>query len=69
MTRKRYATSMLTPKASPSDFSRHRPKRLTRIRLAVGHAQTLLDFMLWMHFIKPVYVIEPFSLGRPFWPW
>jgi hypothetical protein len=27
-----------------------------------GWAQPLIDFVLWMHFIRPVYVIQPFSL-------
>ncbi len=29
-----------------------------------GWAQKLADFIFWMHFIKPVYVIEPFELAR-----
>jgi hypothetical protein len=32
--------------------------------VALGLAQTLIDFLFWIHFIKPVYVIEPFALGR-----
>jgi hypothetical protein len=32
--------------------------------VAVGLAQPLIDFVFWMHFIKPVYLIEPFSPGR-----
>ena len=27
-------------------------------------AQPLIDFVFWMHFIKPIYVIEPFALAR-----
>jgi hypothetical protein len=32
--------------------------------VALGLAQPLIDFAFWMHFIKPVYVIEPFNPGR-----
>ena len=34
------------------------------ILVAVGLAQVILDFVFWMHFIKPVYVVEPFEIGR-----
>ena len=29
-----------------------------------GLAQPLIDFVFWMHFIRPVYVVEPFSALR-----
>jgi len=32
--------------------------------VAVGLAQPLLDFLFWIHFIKPVYVVEPFEFIR-----
>jgi hypothetical protein len=32
--------------------------------VALGWAQPLIDFLFWIHFIKPVYVIEPFELAR-----
>ncbi len=27
-------------------------------------AQPLVDFVFWIHFLKPVYVVEPFEIGR-----
>jgi hypothetical protein len=32
--------------------------------VALGWAQPFIDFIFWIHFIKPVYVIEPFELVR-----
>jgi hypothetical protein len=31
--------------------------------VALGWAQPVLDFVFWMHFIQPVFVIRPFSLS------
>ncbi len=31
--------------------------------VAIGWAQTLIDFIFRIHFIKPVYVIEQFNAG------
>ena len=32
--------------------------------VAVGWAQPVIDFVFWMHFIKPILVIEPFGIGK-----
>ncbi len=32
--------------------------------VALGLAQPFIDFLFWIHFIKPVYVIEPFDILR-----
>ena len=29
----------------------------------LGLAQLILDLIFWMHFIRPVYVVEPFNAG------
>ena len=31
--------------------------------VALGWAQPLMDFLFWVHFIRPVYVIQPFSFS------
>jgi hypothetical protein len=31
--------------------------------VAAGWAQSVVNFILWMHFIKPIYLIEPFNIG------
>lgn len=30
----------------------------------LGLAQPFIDFLFWIHFIKPIYVIEPFEILR-----
>jgi hypothetical protein len=37
---------------------------LWSLLVALGVAQPLIDFLFWIHFIRPVYVIEPFAIGR-----
>jgi len=32
--------------------------------VAAGVAQVVIDFIFWIYFIKPVYVIEPFEIDR-----
>ena len=37
---------------------------LWAIIVAAGWGQPLIDFIFWMHFLNPVFVVEPFSIGR-----
>ena len=32
--------------------------------VALQWAQPVIDFIFWIHFIKPIYVIEPFEIVR-----
>ena len=32
--------------------------------VASGQAQPVIDFVFWIHFIKPIYLIEPFEFMR-----
>jgi len=34
------------------------------ILVALGIAQWMIDFVLWIYFIKPIYLVEPFDLGK-----
>ncbi|HUL42230.1 MAG TPA: hypothetical protein VLV32_10065 [Burkholderiales bacterium] len=35
---------------------------LWALLVAMGWARPLLDFVFWIHFIKPVYQVEPFNV-------
>jgi hypothetical protein len=37
---------------------------LWAIIVAAGWGQSLIDFIFWMHFLNPAFVVEPFSIGR-----
>jgi hypothetical protein len=34
------------------------------VLVAAGLAQSLIDFIFWIHFIRPVFAIESFEVGR-----
>jgi len=34
------------------------------ILVAVGVAQWVIDFVFWMHFLRPVFMVESFDLAR-----
>ena len=34
------------------------------IIVALGWGQPLIDFIFWMHFLRPVFVVEPFAISR-----
>ena len=36
---------------------------LWALMVALGWAQAVADFIFWIHFIKPIYIIAPFSAG------
>jgi hypothetical protein len=36
---------------------------LWALMVALGWAQAVLDFIFWIHFIKPIYIIAPFNAG------
>jgi hypothetical protein len=36
---------------------------LWSVLVAVGLAQPLINFIFWIHFIRPVYMIERFDIG------
>ncbi|MGL4286505.1 MAG: hypothetical protein ACRCVA_09195 [Phreatobacter sp.] len=37
---------------------------LWALLVASGFAQSVMDFIFWLHFIRPVWVIEGFNVGK-----
>jgi hypothetical protein len=33
------------------------------VLVALGWAQAIINFIFWIHFVQPIYVIQPFNLG------
>ena len=36
---------------------------LWSLAVAIGWAQPILDFVFWMHFLKPAFLVGPFDIG------
>lgn len=37
---------------------------LWAVLVAAGLAQGVADFILWVHFIRPAFMVDPFDIGR-----